>query len=71
MFKIEDDYLGISQFDDDNLTSSSSQHSQPQLDISDYIGGMKKIPKEGLPGVDLSDPKQLAEFAKYVPLFRF
>lgn len=63
----DDDYLGVSQFDDDNLTSSSSQHSQPQLDISDYIGGMKKIPKEGLPGVDLSDPKQLAEFAKMKP----
>jgi hypothetical protein len=56
--------MGMSQFDDDNLTSSSSQHSQPQMDISDYLGGMKKIPKEGLPGVDLSDPKQLAEFAK-------
>ena len=26
--------------------------------------GVKKIPKEGIPGVDLSDPKQLAEFAK-------
>lgn len=26
----------------------------------------KKIPAGGLPGIDLSDPKQLAEFARYV-----
>lgn len=26
----------------------------------------KKIPVGGLPGIDLSDPKQLAEFARYV-----
>jgi hypothetical protein len=26
----------------------------------------KKLPPGGIPGVDLSDPKQLAEFAKYV-----
>lgn len=24
----------------------------------------KKIPAEGIPGLDLSDPKQLAEFAR-------
>ena len=50
--------------DDDNFTSSSSQTSQAQLDITDYTTGIKKIPKGGIPGVDLSDPKQLAEFAK-------
>lgn len=63
---IADDLLGSSNMEDDNLTSSSSQHSQQQLDISDYMSGIKKIPKEGIPGVDLSDPKQLAEFAKCV-----
>jgi hypothetical protein len=53
--------------DDNDLTSSSSQHSQShQLDISEYMTGSKKIPKEGIPGVDLSDPRQLAEFAKSV-----
>jgi transcription factor YY len=26
----------------------------------------KRIPPEGIPGLDLSDPKQLAEFARYV-----
>jgi transcription factor YY len=25
----------------------------------------KRIPPEGIPGLDLSDPKQLAEFARY------
>lgn len=65
----EDEELNDSLLEDDNdLTSSSSQHSQQQLDISDYMTGAKKIPKEGIPGVDLSDPKQLAEFAKYVPV---
>ncbi len=48
--------------DDDNLTSSSTQSQQ--LNISEYMSGMKKIPREGIPGVDLSDPKQLAEFAQ-------
>jgi hypothetical protein len=46
---------------DDELSSSS--HSQ--LNINEYVTGAKKIPREGIPGVDLSDPKQLAEFAKY------
>lgn len=64
----EDDELNDSLLEDDNdlLSNSSSQHSQQQLDISDYMTGAKKIPKEGIPGVDLSDPKQLAEFAKSV-----
>lgn len=26
----------------------------------------KKLPPGGIPGIDLSDPKQLAEFARYV-----
>lgn len=32
-------------------------------DFSEYMTG-KKIPAGGLPGIDLSDPKQLAEFAR-------
>ena len=57
----------VTSIDDDNLTSSSSQQSQAHLDISEYMTGVKKIPKEGIPGVDLSDPKQLAELAKMKP----
>jgi len=62
----EDDDLNLDDgLDDDNDLTSSSSHSQShQLDISEYMSGSKKIPKEGIPGVDLSDPKQLAEFAK-------
>ncbi|XP_021100983.1 transcription factor YY2 [Heterocephalus glaber] len=32
-------------------------------DYSEYMTG-KKLPPEGIPGLDLSDPKQLAEFTK-------
>lgn len=34
-------------------------------DYSEYMTG-KKLPPGGIPGIDLSDPKQLAEFARYV-----
>ncbi len=37
-------------------------------DYTEYMTG-KKIAPGGIPGVDLSDPKQLAEFAKYVPVW--
>lgn len=33
-------------------------------DIVDYVTGMKKIPRDGLPGVDLADPKQLTDYSK-------
>ncbi|XP_033616053.1 transcription factor YY2 [Fukomys damarensis] len=35
-------------------------------DYSEYMKG-KKLPPEGIPGIDLSDPKQLAEFTKMKP----
>uniref|UniRef100_G1QE26 C2H2-type domain-containing protein n=1 Tax=Myotis lucifugus TaxID=59463 RepID=G1QE26_MYOLU len=35
-------------------------------DYSEYMTG-KKLPPGGLPGIDLSDPKQLAEFIKVKP----
>lgn len=34
-------------------------------DYSEYMTG-KKLPPGGIPGIDLSDPKQLAEFARSV-----
>lgn len=34
-------------------------------DYSEYMTG-KKLPPGGIPGIDLSDPKQLAEFARWV-----
>ena len=33
-------------------------------DYTEYMTG-KKLPPGGIPGLDLSDPKQLAEFARY------
>ena len=34
-------------------------------DYTEYMTG-KKLPPGGIPGLDLSDPKQLAEFARLV-----
>jgi hypothetical protein len=34
-----------------------------QPDFTEYMTG-KKLPPEGFPGIDLNDPKQLAEFAR-------
>nr|XP_012636435.2 zinc finger protein 42 homolog [Microcebus murinus] len=36
------------------------------LEYSEYMTG-KKLPPEGIPGIDLSDPKQLAEFVRKKP----
>lgn len=33
----------------------------------EYMTGRKTIPPQGIPGLDLSDPKQLAEFARLKP----
>ncbi len=42
---------------------TTSVLSQAEADFNEYMTG-KKLPSGGIPGVDLSDPKQLAEFAK-------
>ena len=41
-------------------------------DYTEYMTG-KKLPPGGIPGLDLSDPKQLAEFARYylIPFLEF
>lgn len=36
---------------------------EPDPDYTEYMTG-KKLPADGIPGLDLSDPKQLAEFAR-------
>ena len=43
--------------------TTSSLSSAADADFTEYMTG-KKLPPGGIPGVDLSDPKQLAEFAK-------
>ncbi|KFM82896.1 Transcriptional repressor protein YY1, partial [Stegodyphus mimosarum] len=54
----DDDKKGMSV--DDSLTP------EPDPDYTEYMTGKKTLPG-GIPGVDLSDPKQLAEFAKMKP----
>lgn len=44
-----------------NLDEGSSP--EPDPDYTEYMTG-KKLPADGMPGLDLSDPKQLAEFAR-------
>ncbi|XP_026335981.2 transcription factor YY2 [Ursus arctos] len=44
--------------------TGQTENSAP--DYSEYMTG-KKLPPEGIPGIDLSDPKQLAEFTKMKP----
>lgn len=38
--------------------------SESDADYTEYMTG-RKLPPGGIPGLDLSDPKQLAEFARY------
>lgn len=48
----------------EEVTTSSLNTSE--ADFTEYMTG-KKLPPGGIPGMDLSDPKQLAEFAKIKP----
>lgn len=52
----------------EEVTTSSLNTSE--ADFTEYMTG-KKLPPGGIPGMDLSDPKQLAEFAKYLIFFQF
>lgn len=38
--------------------------AEADTDYTEYMTG-RKIPPSGLPGIDLSDPKQLSEFTRY------
>ncbi|XP_061404040.1 transcriptional repressor protein YY1-like [Lethenteron reissneri] len=50
----------------EDLAEEVVSGGSPLPDYSEYITG-KKLPPGGIPGVDLSDPKQLAEFARMKP----
>lgn len=50
----------------DPLSMDEDSTPEPDPDYTEYMMG-KKIPAEGIPGLDLSDPKQLAEFARIKP----
>ena len=43
--------------------ADEGSNPEPDPDYEEYMTG-KRIPPEGIPGLDLSDPKQLAEFAR-------
>ncbi|XP_015847647.1 transcription factor YY2 [Peromyscus maniculatus bairdii] len=49
---------------EDPMAEGQAGDSPP--DYSEYMTG-KKFPPEGIPGIDLSDPKQLAEFTSMKP----
>jgi transcription factor YY len=46
------------------VCADEASNPEPDPDYEEYMTG-KRIPPEGIPGLDLSDPKQLAEFARY------
>ncbi len=46
------------------LESDLNSPDEIDPDYTEYMTG-KKLPPGGIPGLDLSDPKQLAEFARY------
>lgn len=46
------------------ICTDEGSNPEPDPDYEEYMTG-KRIPPEGIPGLDLSDPKQLAEFARY------
>ena len=47
-----------------NIDDVNGPADETDPDYTDYMTG-KKLPPGGIPGLDLSDPKQLAEFARY------
>lgn len=53
---------GLSNFKH-NIVVDEGSNPEPDPDYTEYMMG-KKIPMDGMPGLDLSDPKQLAEFAR-------
>ncbi|KAL8564285.1 hypothetical protein ACOMHN_050896 [Nucella lapillus] len=51
---------------DDTKLEEDSVAGDSDADFTEYMTG-KKLPPGGIPGLDLSDPKQLAEFARIKP----
>ncbi|XP_071159546.1 transcription factor YY2-like isoform X2 [Mytilus galloprovincialis] len=50
----------------DDKIKLEDEVSETDADFTEYMTG-KKLPPGGIPGLDLSDPKQLAEFARIKP----
>lgn len=47
------------------MFADECSNPEPEQEYEDYMIE-RKIPSEGIPGLDLSDPKQLAEFTRLV-----
>lgn len=59
----------FAMWEDNNLKEdpvAEEEAGESTPDYSEYMTG-KKFPPEGIPGIDLSDPKQLAEFTSMKP----
>ncbi|XP_076834037.1 transcriptional repressor protein YY1a [Brachyhypopomus gauderio] len=54
------------EIDDETAVEDQITGENSPPDYSEYMTG-KKLPPGGIPGIDLSDPKQLAEFARMKP----
>ncbi|XP_042830213.1 transcription factor YY2 [Panthera tigris] len=63
---LEDEFSVTLWPPDDQRDQETGKIETSAPDYSEYLTG-KKLPPEGLPGIDLSDPKQLAEFTKMKP----
>lgn len=60
------DPLVMKQEIGDELIQEEASGQDQDPDFTEYMTG-RKIPPQGIPGLDLSDPKQLAEFARLKP----
>ncbi|XP_049613353.1 transcriptional repressor protein YY1b isoform X2 [Syngnathus scovelli] len=59
--------MWASDIDHESVVEEQIVGENSPPDYSEYMTG-KKLPPGGIPGIDLSDPKQLAEFARCKPL---
>ncbi|CAL1585837.1 unnamed protein product [Knipowitschia caucasica] len=58
--------MWASDIDHESVVEEQIVGENSPPDYSEYMMG-KKLPPGGIPGIDLSDPKQLAEFARMKP----
>ncbi|XP_017264744.1 transcriptional repressor protein YY1b isoform X4 [Kryptolebias marmoratus] len=59
-------HLPAADIDHESVVEEQIVGENSPPDYSEYMTG-KKLPPGGIPGIDLSDPKQLAEFARMKP----
>jgi len=62
----ENEEINVKKEIPDEITVEEVTGADQDPDFTEYMTG-RKIPPQGIPGLDLSDPKQLAEFARLKP----